>query len=178
MNDRLESGSITRTVRPPHANAERAASFVVAPNTIELTPIATVHAERIEPIDDDWGETEAVISLDPACVHAAAVRGLEQFSHLEVIYLFHLMPGSSVERGARRPCGNPNWPEVGILAQRAKDRPNRLGVSRCQLHNSVVLNCAFEDLTPSTAHPSLTSNPTCRSSTRAVPSGSLRGHEN
>ena len=29
--------------------------------------------------------------------------------------------------------GNPGWPRVGIFAQRAKDRPNRLGVSRCSL---------------------------------------------
>jgi tRNA (adenine37-N6)-methyltransferase len=32
-------------------------------------------------------------------------------------------------RMSRRPRGNPAWPEVGIFAQRAKDRPNRLGVS-------------------------------------------------
>jgi len=29
--------------------------------------------------------------------------------------------------GARRPRNNPEWPEVGIFAQRAKGRPNRLG---------------------------------------------------
>jgi tRNA (Thr-GGU) A37 N-methylase len=34
---------------------------------------------------------------------------------------------------ARRPRGNPEWPEVGILAQRAKDRVNRLGLSTCEL---------------------------------------------
>ena len=26
-----------------------------------------------------------------------------------------------------------NWPEVGIFAQRAKDRPNRLGVTVCRI---------------------------------------------
>jgi tRNA (adenine37-N6)-methyltransferase len=34
---------------------------------------------------------------------------------------------------ARRPRGNPDWPEVGIFAQRAKRRPNRIGVSVCEL---------------------------------------------
>ena len=34
---------------------------------------------------------------------------------------------------ARRPRGNPDWPEVGIFAQRAKDRPNRLGVTTCRI---------------------------------------------
>jgi len=38
-----------------------------------------------------------------------------------------------VESGARHPRGNTDWPRVGIFAQRAKDRPNRLGVSRCAL---------------------------------------------
>ncbi len=31
------------------------------------------------------------------------------------------------------PRGNPEWPAVGIFAQRAKNRPNRLGVSTCEL---------------------------------------------
>jgi tRNA (Thr-GGU) A37 N-methylase len=34
---------------------------------------------------------------------------------------------------ARHPRGNPDWPEVGILAQRAKDRPNRIGLCTCEL---------------------------------------------
>jgi tRNA (Thr-GGU) A37 N-methylase len=38
-----------------------------------------------------------------------------------------------VRTGARRPRGNPAWPEVGIFAQRAKDRPNRLGSSVCRV---------------------------------------------
>jgi tRNA (Thr-GGU) A37 N-methylase len=38
-----------------------------------------------------------------------------------------------VEPGTRHPRGNPDWPRVGIFAQRGKDRPNRLGVSRCEL---------------------------------------------
>ena len=38
-----------------------------------------------------------------------------------------------MEHGARHPRGNPDWPRVGIFAQRGKDRPNRLGVSRCEL---------------------------------------------
>ena len=29
--------------------------------------------------------------------------------------------------------GNTDWPRVGIFAQRGKDRPNRIGVSRCAI---------------------------------------------
>jgi len=31
--------------------------------------------------------------------------------------------------GARHPRNNPAWPRVGIFAQRAKNRPNRLGLT-------------------------------------------------
>jgi tRNA (Thr-GGU) A37 N-methylase len=31
------------------------------------------------------------------------------------------------------PRNNPAWPEVGIFAQRVKNRPNRLGLSTCEL---------------------------------------------
>ncbi|MEZ5144188.1 MAG: TrmO family methyltransferase [Acidimicrobiales bacterium] len=36
-------------------------------------------------------------------------------------------------RVLRRPRGNEAWPEVGIFAQRAKDRPNRIGVTTCRV---------------------------------------------
>jgi tRNA (Thr-GGU) A37 N-methylase len=35
--------------------------------------------------------------------------------------------------GAGHPRGNPDWAVVGILAQRAKMRPNRIGVTACRL---------------------------------------------
>jgi tRNA (Thr-GGU) A37 N-methylase len=34
---------------------------------------------------------------------------------------------------SKPPPGNPNWPRVGIFAQRKKDRPNKIGVSICEL---------------------------------------------
>lgn len=36
-------------------------------------------------------------------------------------------------QGARRPRGRADWPLVGIFAQRAKDRPNRIGSTVCNL---------------------------------------------
>jgi len=83
-------------------------------------------------MDDGWGAVEAAISLVGG--HgASALRGLAEFSHIEVIYLLHLVDAACVTTGARRPRGNPRWPEVGIFAQRGKGRPNRLGSSTCEL---------------------------------------------
>jgi tRNA (Thr-GGU) A37 N-methylase len=31
------------------------------------------------------------------------------------------------------PRNNPEWPEVGIFAQRVRNRPNRLGLTTCEL---------------------------------------------
>ena len=100
---------------------------------ITLTPVGQVTGGRSEAIDDDWGEVEAVIRIDPAQFAPDAVAGLTAFSHLVVVFQFHLVDPSDVQSGARRPRGNPDWPEVGMFAQRAKMRPNRLGVSTCRL---------------------------------------------
>ncbi|MEM6708707.1 MAG: TrmO family methyltransferase, partial [Pseudomonadota bacterium] len=40
---------------------------------------------------------------------------------------------SRVTYDARRPRGNLAWPEVGILAQRGKNRPNRIGATICEV---------------------------------------------
>ena len=59
--------------------------------------------------------------------------GLDQFSHLEIIFLMHRVDPAAIETDARHPRGRTDWPRVGIFAQRGKARPNRLGVSRCAL---------------------------------------------
>ncbi len=100
---------------------------------ITLEPVGLVLGGRSEPIDDDWGGVRAVIRLDGARFGPDAVAGLGEFSHLVVVFQFHLLDPTAEQSGARRPRGNPDWPEVGIFAQRAKMRPNRLGVSTCRL---------------------------------------------
>jgi tRNA (adenine37-N6)-methyltransferase len=50
-----------------------------------------------------------------------------------VVFLFDQVDPEKVCRGARHPRGNTAWPSVGILAQRAKDRPNRIGTTVCAL---------------------------------------------
>jgi tRNA (Thr-GGU) A37 N-methylase len=100
---------------------------------LNIEPIGRVVGGRDDPTDDNWGAVEATIVLDGTLLDAEATLCLEDFSHLEVVYLFHLVGDADVTRGARRPRGNADWPRVGILAQRGKGRPNRIGVSRCEL---------------------------------------------
>ena len=104
---------------------ERAQEWAVA-------AIGTVHSSRLDAIDDDWGGVTATITLLPP-LDERSVPGLAEFSHVEVIFLFDRVDPGGVCVHARHPRGNPDWPEVGILAQRAKDRPNRIGLCTCEL---------------------------------------------
>jgi tRNA (adenine37-N6)-methyltransferase len=63
----------------------------------------------------------------------SALWGLDTFSHIEIVYVFDRVAVDKIEVGARRPRGNPEWPQVGIFAQRGKNRPNRIGVTTCSL---------------------------------------------
>jgi tRNA-Thr(GGU) m(6)t(6)A37 methyltransferase TsaA len=101
--------------------------------SFEVEPIGVVHSPRVGRKDDDWGSVESTIELDETRFTAEALAGIEAFSHLEVVFLFHEIDTTDVELTARHPRNNPAWPKVGIFAQRGSRRPNRLGVSRCTL---------------------------------------------
>lgn len=96
--------------------------------TWTLQPIGTVRGGRSAPIDDHWDEVQASIELAPQ-FGPEALDGLDDFSHAEIIFLFHQVEESAIETGARHPRGNPAWPMVGIFAQRGRNRPNRLGAT-------------------------------------------------
>jgi len=95
--------------------------------------IGVVRASRDEAEDDDWDAVTSRIELDPYAVDGEATAGLDTFSHIEVLFVFDKVDPDSVCRGARHPRGNHDWPLTGILAQRAKDRPNRIGSTVCRV---------------------------------------------
>jgi len=98
-----------------------------------MVPIGFVVGGRDEPVDDEWDSVRARIELDVSVIEPAATRGLESFSHVEITFVFHRVDPASVCVGARHPRGRADWPRVGILAQRAKDRPNRIGSTVCRI---------------------------------------------
>ncbi|MDH4280581.1 MAG: SAM-dependent methyltransferase [Acidimicrobiia bacterium] len=102
-------------------------------DSIEMVPIGLVHGGRDDVVDDDWGSVLSTVSLDPDRFGPDAVAGLEDFSHVEIVFVFDRVDETSVNVGARRPRGRQDWPMVGIFAQRAKARPNRIGVTTCEL---------------------------------------------
>lgn len=100
---------------------------------MDIEPIGWVSSPRSEVVDDDWDAITAQITLDERTFSPEALLGLDAFSHIEVVYQFDRVATDAIQRRARHPRDNHEFPLVGIFAQRAKARPNRLGVSVCRL---------------------------------------------
>lgn len=97
----------------------------------EIRPVGYVSSSRANPDDDNWdAETASITLVEP--FDSRALMGLDSFSHCVVVYVFDKAVWDE-SRMSRHPRGNPDWPEVGIFAQRAKDRPNRIGVTVCRV---------------------------------------------
>ncbi|RFU60127.1 SAM-dependent methyltransferase [Bacillus sp. V59.32b] len=94
--------------------------------------IATVYNERKTTEDVYWGNVLSEIRLDkewdPSCLD-----GIESFSHVEILYVFHLVQDESIQYASRHPRNNKDYPKVGIFAQRGKNRPNKIGATIVEL---------------------------------------------
>lgn len=112
----------------------------------QIAPVAHVVGGRIEPTDDFWGGTRSIIRIDDPDFGLDAVEGLAEFSHLEVVFGFHLVEPGDVHLHARSARDNPDWPKAGPFAHRNMRRKNRLGVSRCRLVEVDGLDLHVEDL--------------------------------
>lgn len=99
---------------------------------IVVQPIGFVRNERAAIEDDDWGDVISEITLVDS-LSAEALAGLDGFSHVEILFSFDQVADTSVETGARHPRNNPDWPLVGIFAQRGKNRPNRIGLTTAEV---------------------------------------------
>jgi len=101
--------------------------------SITMTPIGFVRNAVHGPKEDYWGGVQSQIELDSGKFSAEALKGLEEFSHVEVLFHFSGVDEAAVLTGSRRPRGNPAWPVTGIFAQRGKARPNRIGATICRV---------------------------------------------
>lgn len=94
---------------------------------IELTPVAYVKNSRSEIKDDHWTEQSQIILADH--IPAESLVGVEQYSHVHVLFYFHKANPARQVTGLRHPRNNRDWPQVGIFARRGKNRPNHLGLA-------------------------------------------------
>ena len=98
----------------------------------DINPVGKVSTDRIRAEDDNWGTGTSKIILNKD-FDETALKGIEEFSHLEILYLFHKVSDDKVERGARHPRNLKHLPETGIFAQRGKNRPNKIGLTTVKL---------------------------------------------
>ncbi|HTO52439.1 MAG TPA: tRNA (N6-threonylcarbamoyladenosine(37)-N6)-methyltransferase TrmO [Myxococcota bacterium] len=89
--------------------------------------IGWVRSSASEKVDENWGSVESLIELEPE--FRPGLRGLDEFSHVLVVAWLHGAKFEPARHLVRRPRGQADMPELGIFAQRAKDRPNPFGIT-------------------------------------------------
>ena len=95
------------------------------PLSLTINPIGVVRNSQIEPVYINWGELVSQIIIDPE--HAVALHGLEEYSHLMVIFW---MDQVCYSKPTHVPQGKyETVPEVGIFACRCPYRPNPIGIT-------------------------------------------------
>lgn len=98
-----------------------------------MNSIGTVHSTRSKVEDDNWDCEQMSIELDPAQFSPEALEGLADFSHAEILFYMDQVDPNKIEKTARHPRNNTEWPKVGIFAQRGKNRPNQIGTTICRI---------------------------------------------
>ena len=96
-----------------------------------LKPIGIVRSEVKDPARRDWQEVVSEIMVDPGLEEC--LDGLEEFSHIMVVYWMHRAPSRVQLQGKLHPRGRADPPLVGLFATRSPHRPNPLGVSVAKL---------------------------------------------
>jgi tRNA-Thr(GGU) m(6)t(6)A37 methyltransferase TsaA len=96
-----------------------------------LEPIGVVRSTVTEGVDEGWGSITSDVVIDE--VYAPGLSGLDAFSHILVVFYMHRVTFDADSDLVRRPQRLPDMPEVGIFAQRAKHRPNPIGVTAVEL---------------------------------------------
>jgi tRNA (adenine37-N6)-methyltransferase len=99
---------------------------------ISVVPVGMVTFGRLHPLENDhWGGVVSVVHLDHWFSNDCLL-GLAEFSHAEIVFLFHQASEREAYR-PRRPGGRPGLPEVGVFADRDPRRPNRIGTAICEI---------------------------------------------
>jgi len=74
---------------------------------ITMTPIGYVHSPVRAIKQEFWGDVESIIEIESERFPTVAVKGLEEFSHLEVFFHLSGLPEDSILTGASHPRTSP-----------------------------------------------------------------------
>ena len=98
---------------------------------LAVSPVGRVINEINAPMRDGWEKVTSDIELEPGLTEATL--GLNEFSHIVVVFWLHQMPLWKGEPLRIHPRGRQDLPLVGLLASRSPRRPNPIGISVVQL---------------------------------------------
>ncbi len=113
---------------------------------IAMQPIGIAHSSRKVIEDDNWDQEQTFIELDSTNFKPEALAGISDFSHVEILFFMNQVDPAKVEKTARHPRNNTDWPKVGIFAQRGKNRPNQIGSTICRVKKVEGLKLHIEGL--------------------------------
>lgn len=100
---------------------------------INLKAIGTVANGRFDVQDDNWGSVISEIKLDKEWLSKDSLIGIEEFSHIYILFFMDRVSEESICIDARYPRNIKTLPLTGIFSQRAKSRPNRIGLTICEV---------------------------------------------
>lgn len=98
---------------------------------MKMEVIGTVKSTVTEGVDENWGDIVSEIHIEER--YAPGLAGLGEFSHIIVVFFMHKSTFHPETHLQRRPQGRSDFPLMGIFAQRAKHRPNPIGVTAVEL---------------------------------------------
>lgn len=98
---------------------------------IEFQEIGYVENDVDNQKDVGWGTDISQIHLNEE--YTNGLIGLSDFSHITVLYYLDKAKFEMSRHLVRRPQNREDMPLVGIFAQRAKDRPNPIGITSVEL---------------------------------------------
>ena len=100
-------------------------------NKIIIEPVGYVSSPVSERMDENWGKVKSKIILEPE--FAGALLGLEDFSHAIIVSYLHEANYEKEKHLQRRPRNLKTMPMLGIFSQRAKNRPNPIGITAVRI---------------------------------------------
>ena len=104
-------------------------------NAMVLEPIAMVKNDVKEVGRHDWDKVISQLVFRPD--FEDALEGLKEFSHIIVLFVFHLSPSGESAAHKIHPQMRQDLPLVGVFATRSPVRPNPLGMAVVELRGHI-----------------------------------------
>lgn len=98
---------------------------------IIMNEIGKVKNIICDKMDANWGEIISEIELSDE--YNGGLIGLEDFSHVIIVTYLHQSNFSKDIHLKRRPRNLKSMPLIGIFSQRAKNRPNPIGITTVEI---------------------------------------------